>query len=102
MAQWKKVATNQEITSGQGKQIQIDGHNIALFNVGGKYYAIHDECTHAGGSLAEGSLEGNIVACPWHGATFDVTCGKVLSDPAYEDVRSYPVKVEGAEILIEI
>ena len=102
MAQWKKVAAAQDIKSGQGKQVQIDGQSIAVFNVNGKFFAIHDECTHAGGTLSEGELEGSVVTCPWHGATFDVTDGKVLSDPAYENVRSFPVKVEGADVLIEI
>ena len=102
MSAWKKVASVNDVLAAAGKAVQVDGQNIAILKIGEKFYAIHDECTHAGGSLAEGSLEGNVVSCPWHGATFDVTSGAVLSDPAYENVRSFPVKVIGADILIEI
>ena len=102
MAQWKAVAKTSEVTPRQGKQVVVDGQNIALFNLDGKFCAIQDECAHAGGSLSEGELSGNVVTCPWHGATFDVTCGKVLTEPAYEDVKSYKVKIEDGEILVEI
>ena len=102
MSLWQSVAKTSDIAPGQAKQIVVDGQNIAVFNVDGKFCAIQDECTHAGASLADGELAGRVVTCPWHGASFDVTCGKVLAEPAYDDVKSYKVKVEGGEILIEV
>jgi nitrite reductase/ring-hydroxylating ferredoxin subunit len=80
----------------------VAGKKIAIFNAGGRLFAIGDECPHVGGSLAEGTLDGNIVACPWHFAEFDITCGKVLSSPATEDVPSYPVFVNGNSVEVEL
>ncbi len=102
MGQWFPVAKTDELKPGQGKQIPLEGKILALFNVEGTYYTIDDTCTHAGASLAEGPVAGTVVTCPWHGATFDIKTGAVLSDPAYEGVAAYPTKVEGDDILIEI
>ena len=102
MGVWHKIAHVGDIKPNSGVQITIEDKVLAIFHVDGKYFAIDDACTHVGGNLSEGSLEGNVVTCPWHGATFDVTCGKVLSDPASEDVNSYKIKIEGADILVEV
>lgn len=102
MGAWTTVAQTAELAPGQAKAIESNGHAIALLNVDGTYYAIGNECTHVGGPLAEGSVAGGMVTCPWHGASFDVQTGKVLSPPAAEDVPTYPVRVEGTEIQIEL
>jgi nitrite reductase (NADH) small subunit len=68
MAGFVKVAKTDEIVPGQGKMIEVGGKKIALFNVEGSLHAIDDTCTHRGGPLSEGSLEGNQVTCPLHGA----------------------------------
>jgi nitrite reductase/ring-hydroxylating ferredoxin subunit len=80
----------------------IAGRRIALFNLGGRFFAIDDSCSHESASLAEGTLDGATIVCPWHGAEFDVRTGKVLCPPATEDVRSYPVFVEGDSVEIEV
>jgi nitrite reductase/ring-hydroxylating ferredoxin subunit len=67
-----------------------------------KLDAIADTCTHKGGPLSEGSLEGNTVICPWHGANFDVCTGKNLTPPAAAEVTSYNVRVEGDDVEVEI
>jgi nitrite reductase/ring-hydroxylating ferredoxin subunit len=96
-----KVADKQDLPPGTAMAVELNGKRIALFHRDGQYYAIDDECTHAGGSLAEGHVEGAIVTCPWHGATFDITNGQVLTGPAYDKVRSYSVRVEGEDIMIK-
>ena len=101
MAEFVKVATISDLPSGKGMVAEANGREIALFNVDGKYYAIDNDCTHVGGSLAEGSVDGNIVTCPLHGATFDITNGKVTGSPAQDDVKGYPVIIEGEDIKIE-
>ncbi len=63
-----KVAETTELTPGKGKLVNVGGQPVALFNVDGKYYAIGNSCTHVGGSLSEGTLEGTTVTCPLHGA----------------------------------
>ena len=102
MGTFVKVATVAEVPPGQSKYVQAEGHEIALFNSGGAFYAIDNTCTHAGGPLAEGTLQGEEVECPWHGAHFNVKTGAVLTPPAGEGVASYPVRVNGTDIEIEI
>ena len=102
MASLIEVAKTNEIEPGAGKLIEIEGHEIALFNCDGSYYAIDNTCTHQGGPLCEGDLEGDKVICPWHGAEFDVKTGNVLGPPAEESVRSYRVEVDRDSIKIEI
>ena len=102
MGQFVKVATVSEIPAGQGKLVEAGGKEIALFNVGGTFYATDNTCTHAGGPLAEGTLQGDQVECPWHGAHFNVKTGAVLTPPAGEGVASYPVRVNGSDVEIEV
>jgi 3-phenylpropionate/trans-cinnamate dioxygenase ferredoxin subunit len=75
---------------------------IALCNVNGKFYAIDDVCTHDGGALDQGELEGNLVECPRHGARFDVTTGRPMTLPAVRPVRTYPVEVVGDDVRVDI
>jgi nitrite reductase/ring-hydroxylating ferredoxin subunit len=102
MADFVKVAKTDEIVSGQGKMIELGGKKIALFNVEGSFHAIDDTCTHRGGPLSEGALDGKEVTCPFHGARFDVTTGEVLGPPAPQGVARYNVRVEGSDIEVEI
>ena len=97
-----KVANKKDLPSGKGMAVEVQGKTIALFNVNGEYYAMDDACTHAGGPLSEGTLEGVVVTCPWHGATFDVCSGTVMSQPAFSNVTSYKVIIEGEDIKIEV
>ncbi len=102
MGKFVKVAEKKNLSSGQGTLVDVEGRKIALFNIDNEFYAIDDECTHASGPLSEGSVEGTVVTCPWHGATFDVTTGEVLGAPAFDGVKKYNVQVEGNDIKIEI
>ena len=102
MAELVTVAKTSELGPGQAKTVQVKGRTVALFNVGGTYYAIDETCTHAGGPLSEGSVGGTTVTCPWHGAQFDLASGKALAPPAPEGVTRYPVRVEGDDIKLEI
>jgi nitrite reductase/ring-hydroxylating ferredoxin subunit len=66
-----KIAETKDLTPGQAAAFDLEGQRIALFNVEGTYYAIGDSCTHRGGPLSEGDVQGTKVTCPWHGADFD-------------------------------
>ena len=102
MAEFIKVAKVNEVPPGKSKVIDLGGLCIALFNVNGRYFAINDMCTHAGGSLSEGDVSGTIVECPLHGARFDLETGVVLSPPAESNVTAYRVQVEGDDLMIEV
>jgi nitrite reductase/ring-hydroxylating ferredoxin subunit len=84
------------------KSVSVSGEHIVICNVEGKFYAMHDQCTHEYYPLSGGTLDGKRLTCLLHGACFDVTSGVVLSPPAYEAVRTYPVRLDGEDILIAI
>ncbi len=100
MAEFITVATIDEIPPGERMVVELGRHWVAIFNVDGTYYAIEDVCTHDDGPLAEGELTGCIIECPRHGATFDITNGKVLTAPAIVDVPTYAVRIQGNSIQI--
>ena len=102
MPEFVKVAQTENIPAGQARMVEVNGKEIALFNVAGSFHAIDNTCTHVGGPLCEGELEGIEVTCPWHGAVFDVTTGQVLGPPAPESVARYSVLVEGSDIEVEV
>jgi 3-phenylpropionate/trans-cinnamate dioxygenase ferredoxin subunit len=94
------VAKVGEIPEGGVKVVRLEDQSVAVFHVGGAYYALEDVCTHDGGPLAEGTLDGDVIECPRHGARFDVRTGAVLCLPATTPVPTYEVRVEGDEIQV--
>src|ERR687891_2979216 len=96
-----KVANAKDIQPSQMKEVEVNGENICVANVEGKFYAIGSICTHEGGPLSDGMLEGYEVECPWHGSKFDVRTGEVTNPPANEPEPAYEVKVDGNNILIK-
>jgi nitrite reductase (NADH) small subunit len=102
MAKFQRVANLDDIPQGKGIVVEMDGKEIAVFNVGGDFHAVGNMCTHRGGPLGEGNLRGKVVSCPWHGAQFDVTSGQVVSPPASGDAPSYSSRVEDGGVWVEI
>src|SRR3970040_849289 len=98
MAGFVEGARADEIFSGQGKMVEVSGKKIALFNVEGSFHAIDNTCTHRGGPLSEGVLDGKQVTCPLHGAIYDVTSGEVLGPPAPKGVARYDVRAQDTDI----
>jgi nitrite reductase/ring-hydroxylating ferredoxin subunit len=96
-----KVAETKDIQTSQMKEVQVDGEDICVANIDGKYYAIGNVCTHEGGPLADGTLDGFEVECPWHGSKFDVRTGEVRNPPAEQPEPTYEIKVDGTDILIK-
>ena len=94
------VAKVGEIPEGGRKIVRIEDQAIAVFHLDGGYYAIEDVCTHDGGPIGEGPLEGDIVECPRHGAKFNVKTGAVVAFPATSPVPTYAVRVRGDEIQV--
>ena len=97
-----KVAEIDDVEEGELIPFEVDGEPICLTRIEGVVYAFSDNCTHISGPLNEGELEGHVLTCPWHGAQFDVCTGKALRGPAYQDLMTYPVKIEGNSILISL
>lgn len=99
MEGFQRVAGLNEVASGQSKVVKVNDKAIALFNIDGKFYAIHNLCPHEGGPLNEGRLKGYVVACPWHDLAFDIRSGQGTDGGGY-CIGSYEVRVEDADILI--
>jgi nitrite reductase/ring-hydroxylating ferredoxin subunit len=96
------VSKTEDVLSGQMKKISIDGNEIVILNINGSYFAIDDTCTHAGGSLSEGKLDGSTIICDWHGAQFECKNGKLLKFPAkINDLKSYKIVIESDKIFVE-
>jgi nitrite reductase/ring-hydroxylating ferredoxin subunit len=90
------------LAPGAMKRIDVRGRRILLANVDGRYCAADDTCTHEEASLSTGVLQGELVKCPLHGSRFNVCTGKALEEPAEENLRTYPVRLEGGRILIDL
>jgi 3-phenylpropionate/trans-cinnamate dioxygenase ferredoxin subunit len=104
-----EVAKVEEIPVGKMKGFTVAGKEILVVNYQGNFYAIGKVCTHAGGDLSKGKLEGNIVTCPKHGSKFDVTTGKNVAGPKIAFIRgktgnesAYEVKVGGNSIRVNV
>jgi len=102
MSEFVTVAKTTDLKSGERTVVDVKDHYVAIFNVGGNFYAIEDVCTHDNGPLAEGDLYDHEIECPRHGARFDIRTGKVLSMPAITDVPRYEVRIEGEDVQIRI
>ena len=96
--QWVPVAVATSIAPGDYASVEVEGSFVAVFNVGGEFLAVDDLCTHDGGGLAGGAVEGDQVICPRHGARFCLRTGRALSPPAYEPVRSYVTRLNGGMV----
>jgi nitrite reductase/ring-hydroxylating ferredoxin subunit len=101
MAEFVRVASKRDVQPGQGRMFEVNGRQVALFNVAGEFHAIDNVCEHQGGPLAEGELDGCVVTCPWHGWTYDVSTGASPDDPDTR-VRRFDVRVEGDEVLVAV
>jgi nitrite reductase/ring-hydroxylating ferredoxin subunit len=95
----RQLAANEfllaDLPPGRSRLLTVNGVGVAVYNVDGQFYATEDACTHEGGPLSEGALDGSMVVCPWHDSCFDVKTGAVLKGPATEPLPTYTVKIEG-------
>lgn len=82
-----------DLAPGEIRLIQLDGVDVAVYNVGGTFYATQNACTHEMGELSDGFLDGEVVTCPFHGAQFNVKTGAVVAEPATAPLKTYRVTV---------
>ncbi|MGB8267198.1 MAG: non-heme iron oxygenase ferredoxin subunit [Candidatus Velthaea sp.] len=96
------VAKRSQIAPGTTRKVEAGGVAILLCNVDGSVYAIEDVCTHDGGELDQGELDGCRIMCPRHGAFFDVRTGAALTLPAVIPVATYAVRIDGDDVSVEV
>jgi 3-phenylpropionate/trans-cinnamate dioxygenase ferredoxin subunit len=99
---WHVAAKADEVANDEILGVVVNGEPIALYNLGGTYYATGNVCTHEYALLSDGYIEGDCIECPLHQARFHIATGAVRAAPADEPIKSYPVKVEGGQILVEL
>ncbi|HTL69904.1 MAG TPA: nitrite reductase small subunit NirD [Candidatus Eisenbacteria bacterium] len=97
---WTRVARSSEIPEGKSLLVPVNGAQIAVFRTGGKLFAIDAVCPHRGGPLDEGAVENGEVICPWHAWSFNVETGECTTAPGTNQ-KTYPVKVQGEDVLVD-
>lgn len=102
MATWVDAAVVDELMDGEHTVIETDIGPVALFNIGERYIAIEDRCSHDGGDLACGKVNGDEITCPRHGARFSLSTGEALSPPAYEGIEVFPTRVQNGMLQIDM
>jgi len=102
MSEFRRVASRSDLDEERGVRVEVDGHPIGLFVLDGEVFAIDDRCTHAEASLCEGDVIDGEVVCPLHFAPFDIRTGACNGPPADEDVRTYPCRISGDDVEVQI
>jgi nitrite reductase/ring-hydroxylating ferredoxin subunit len=100
MPDFVRVASVSDVLPGEMKIVEVDGEEVVIANLNGEFVAFSNHCTHRGGPLGEGLLMGDVVECPFHGGQFNVRTGQVVSPPPTQPVPTYPVQVQGEDVLI--
>ena len=99
---WARVAGVADVADGDVMAVELMGLQLALYHVDGEWFCTDNVCSHEYALLSDGWLEGHLIACPLHTGQFDVRTGKGQGAPITENIRSYPVRVEGEEVLIAL
>jgi NAD(P)H-dependent nitrite reductase small subunit len=101
MSEYVPVLAVAELLPGQAAEVKVGDKAVALFNVGGTFYALTNLCPHRGGPLGQGFVEGSQVSCPWHNYTFDVTTGENVVNAELK-VPCYDVKLEDGRVFVKV
>ena len=100
---WVRVASVADVAEGSSIAVEANGVSLAVFHLdGGEVCVTSNVCTHAFAMLTDGWLEGNVIECPLHAGQFDVRTGKGVCPPIEEDLRTYKVKLQGGDILVDL
>jgi nitrite reductase/ring-hydroxylating ferredoxin subunit len=99
---WKAMARVTDVEPGTVKACRINDIPLALYNLDGEFFATHDICTHAHACLSDGYLEDGRIECPLHQGLFDVRTGKAVSGPVDVDLKTFAVRVDGDEVLVDL
>ena len=100
MTDWIDVCAENALADSENIIVDVDGTDVAIFKIAGQFYAIEDVCSHDGAEIASGELDGDEIICPRHGARFCVKTGAVKCAPAYEDIDTFPVRIEEGRLQI--
>lgn len=102
MSKTVEIAKVSDIPPGEARLFEVEGEQVGVFNVDGRFYAINNVCTHEEGPLHEGEVADGRVICPWHQAEFNLKTGEAECPPAVEGVKTYPVHFSGDSLQVEV
>lgn len=102
MAKFLPACRVSDIPPGHVGYAEVDGVRLAICNADGTFFAVDDVCTHDGGPLDQGELDGFNIECPRHGARFDIRTGRVTALPAIRPIGTYEVQVDGDEVMVDV
>jgi 3-phenylpropionate/trans-cinnamate dioxygenase ferredoxin subunit len=100
MSDWQDVMNESALHEGENTVVDVDGTDVAIFKISGQCYAIADQCSHDGGEIASGTVDGDEIICPRHGARFCIKTGEVTAPPAYEAIDCFPIRIEQGRIQV--
>ena len=101
MADWQRVCSIKDLRDGEPREAKLGKASIAIVRVGEECFAVDDICTHAYAQMSTGFVEGHLIICPLHGASFDLRTGRCVDPPADQDIRCHAVRLEGDDVLID-
>ncbi|WFU23209.1 non-heme iron oxygenase ferredoxin subunit [Bradyrhizobium sp. CB1717] len=99
---WQQITTRDKVSADTPFAFSIGERSFAIFQVDSTYYALDNVCPHAFALMSDGFVEGDTVECPLHGALFHIPTGRCLGPPADADLKSYPVRLEDEQILVDV
>jgi nitrite reductase/ring-hydroxylating ferredoxin subunit len=100
---WVRVASTKDVEEGSALGVDVNGLSLAIYHLeSGEWYATDNVCTHAFAVLTDGWLEGHVIECPLHAGRFDVRTGQGLSPPVEEDLTTYPVRIDGSNVMVRL
>jgi nitrite reductase/ring-hydroxylating ferredoxin subunit len=100
--EWVQVAKAADVAAGGMLAVTAGDKQLALYNLGGTFYATDNECTHAYAMLTDGTIDGEVIECPLHGGAFDIKTGKGLGPPIFCDIKCYPARVKGDAVEVNV
>ncbi len=101
-AEWVVVASVADVEEGGALGVEVNGLNLAIYRVEGEWYCTDNVCTHAFALLTDGWLDDHVIECPLHAGQFDIRTGKGLCAPIDKDLQTFPVRIEGTDVLVEL
>ena len=96
------VCATADVPEGSVKSFEVGNNVIAVYNIGGEFFATDNECTHAAASLADGILEGDVIECSLHFGAFNVKTGEVVQPPCFTPLRTYKVAVKDGRVFVDL
>lgn len=99
---WQRCAGQADVWDGVPLPVQVGDESIALYNIDGTIYATSNVCTHEDTWLSEGYFEADCIECPLHGALYHIPTGEVRGGPATVGLKTYPIRIEGADVFIDV